>query len=111
MSTAVDHETCRICGVGFPKGFRRIRINDGFVYHEGCLDGGRQEGLDAADLKAKVKRLEACGADAIGALRACLVNPKLTPGQRAVAQEALDKMFAEQPRWFAGPGSDPEALT
>lgn len=56
----------------------------------------------------KIERLESCGADAIGALRACLANPQLSPGQRGVAQEALEKMFTEQERWFGGPGRDPE---
>ena len=39
-------ETCHTCGIGFPIGFRRIHMNDGFIYHEGCLANGRQEGLD-----------------------------------------------------------------
>lgn len=51
---------------------------------------------DAAD---KIERLVACGADAIAALRLCLSNPLLTHGQRAAAQEALDKLFDEQEFW------------
>ena len=41
-----DREVCHSCGSGFPTGFRRIHMNDGHVYHQGCLDEGGQQGLD-----------------------------------------------------------------
>lgn len=39
-------EACHNCGIGFPVGFRRIVMNNGKVYHKGCLAHGHQEGLD-----------------------------------------------------------------
>lgn len=58
--------------------------------------------------RERAERLEARGADAIAALRACLANPQLSPAQRALVGATLDRMFTEQERWFAGPGRDPE---
>ncbi len=56
----------------------------------------------------KIERVESCGADAIAALLATRANALLSEGQRMMVEEALDKMFSEQVRWWAAPGRDPE---
>ena len=54
-------------------------------------------------LYEEIDILESCGADAIQALKICLSNPNLTPGQQAVVREALDKMFSARESWHSNP--------
>lgn len=37
--SAVDNEICRQCGTGFVLGMDRVHMNNGGVYHTGCVDG------------------------------------------------------------------------
>jgi hypothetical protein len=42
MTTAIDEETCRACGSGFAGGLARVHMNNGGIYHEGCVDGAME---------------------------------------------------------------------